>query len=153
MTESTLPLRPWYGWTARVAVWLARALVLLLLALAGLWGTLHFLIVPRIDVFRPWLLEQAQQRSGMRLELDAMEVASNGLVPEVALHGLRLLDAQGATALALPEVHVAFSSASLLLGQVEQISVRGADLEIRRDPQGRIWVAGFLVQAPILLKS
>ena len=148
MTDSTLTPRPRYRWAARLAVWLARALVLLLLALAGLWGSLHFLIVPRIDVFRPWLLEQAQQRSGLRLELDAMEVASNGLVPEVTLHGLRLLDAQGVTALALPEVHVAFSSASLLLGQVERISVRGADLEVRRDPQGRIWVAGFLVQAP-----
>lgn len=148
MTDSTLPLRPRYRWAARLAVWLARALVLLLLALLGVWGTVHFLIVPRIDVLRPWLLEQAQQRSGMRLELDAMEVTSNGLVPAVALHGLRLLDAQGATALALPEVHVAFSSTSLLLGQVEQIRVRGADLEIRRDPQGRIWVAGFLVQAP-----
>lgn len=148
MTDSTPALRPWYGWAARAALWLARALVLLLLALAGLWGTLHFLIVPRIDVLRPWLLEQAQQRSGMRLELDAVEVASNGLVPEVALRGLRVLDAQGATALALPEVHVAFSSASLLLGEVDQIRVRGADLEIRRDPQGRIWVAGLLVQAP-----
>ncbi len=148
MTDSISLPRHWLRWPARVAVWLVRALVLVVLVLVVLWGTLHFLIVPRIDVFRPWLLEQAQQHSGLRLELDAMEVRSNGLVPEVALRGLRLLDAQGATALALPEVHVAFSSASLLLGRVGQINVQGADLEVRRDPQGQIWVAGLLVQSP-----
>jgi hypothetical protein len=44
---------------------------------------------------------------------------------------VRLLDAQGATALALPEVHVAFSSASILVGEVGQIALQGAGLEVR----------------------
>jgi len=148
MNESTPSPRPWLPWAARMAVWLGRGLVLVLVLLAMLWSSLHFLIVPRIDMLRPWLLEQAQQRSGLRLQLDAMEVRSNGWVPEVALRGVRLLDTQGATALELPEVHVAFSSASLLVGRVEQIDVRGAELEVRRDSQGQIWVAGLLVQSP-----
>lgn len=148
MPETTPLPRPRPALAARAGRWLVGALALLALALGLLWSALHFVIVPRIDAFRPWLLEQAQQRSGLNLQMDAIEVSSNGWVPELALRGLRLLDAQGATALALPEVHVAFSSASLLVGEVEQIALQGADLEVRRDPQGRIWVAGLLVQSP-----
>ena len=148
MPENTPSPRPWSAYAARAGRWLVGALALLALALGLLWSALHFVIVPRIDVFRPWLLEQAQQRSGLNLQMDAIEVSSNGWVPELALRGVRLLDAQGATALALPEVHVAFSSASLLVGEVEQIALQGAELEVRRDPQGRIWVAGLLVQSP-----
>ena len=132
----------------RAARWALRALAALALALGLVWCALHFVIVPRIDVLRPWLLDQVQQRSGLHLQMDAIEVTSNGWVPELALRGVRLLDAQGATALALPEVAVAVSSASLLVGDVEQIALQGADLEIRRDPQGHIWIAGLLVQSP-----
>lgn len=148
MPENTPSPRPWSAYAARAGRWLVGALALLALALGLLWSAVHFVIVPRIDVFRPWLLEQAQQRSGLNLQMDAIEVSSNGWVPELALRGVRLLDAQGATALALPEVHVAFSSASLLVGEVEQIALQGAELEVRRDPQGQIWVAGLLVQSP-----
>ena len=130
MPENTPSPRPWSAYAARAGRWLVGALALLALALGLLWSAVHFVIVPRIDVFRPWLLEQAQQRSGLNLQMDAIEVSSNGWVPELALRGVRLLDAQGATALALPEVHVAFSSASLLVGEVEQIALQGADLEV-----------------------
>ena len=148
MTDSHPLSRPWPRRAARVAVWLGRALALLALVMAVLWSSLHFLIVPRIDLLRPWLLEQLQQRSGLRVEMDAIAVNSNGWVPEVDLRGLRLLDAQGGKGLTLPQVHVAFSAASLLAGNVERIDIQGADLEIRRDAQGRIWVAGMPVQVP-----
>jgi len=148
MPETTPLPRPWPAYVRRVGRWLVLALALVPLALGLVWGALHFVIVPRIDMFRPWLLEQTQQRSGLNLQMDAIEVTSNGWVPRLALRGVRLLDAQGATALALPEVHVAFSSASILVGQVEQIALQGADLEVRRDPLGRIWVAGLLVRSP-----
>ena len=148
MPENTPLPRPRLAYAARAARWVLRGVALLVVALGLVWSALHFVIVPRIDVLRPWLLEQAQQRSGLNLQMDAIEVTSNGWVPELALRGVRLLDAQGATALALPEVHVAFSSASILVGEVEQIALEGADLEIRRDPQGHIWVAGLPVQSP-----
>jgi len=148
MTDSNPPPRPWPRRATRVAVWLGRALLLLVLVMAVLWSALHFLIVPRIDVLRPWLVEQLQQRSGLRVEMDAIAVNSNGWAPEVDVRGLRLLDAQGVTGLTLPQVHVVFSAASLLVGNVERIEIQGADLEIRRDPQGRIWVAGMPVQLP-----
>ena len=148
MPEKPPLSRPRLAYAARAARWVLRGVALLVLALGLVWSALHFVIVPRIDVLRPWLLEQAQQRSGLNLQMDAIEVTSNGWVPELALRGVRLLDAQGATALALPEVHVAFSSASILVGEVEQIALQGADLEIRRDPQGHIWVAGLPVQSP-----
>jgi len=84
MTDSISLPRRWLRWPARVAVWLVRALVLVVLVLVVLWGTLHFLIVPRIDVFRPWLLEQAQQHSGLRLELDAMGWCPRSLCADCA---------------------------------------------------------------------
>ena len=56
-----------------------------------------------------------------------------------------LLDAGGRVALRLPRVVAALSPRSLLALDLrfEQLLIDGAELEVRRDAQGRIFVAGL----------
>lgn len=123
-------------WWFLIAVWLLLAL---------LWGSLHFLIVPRIAELRPWVQTQVSQRLGLEVRIDALQAQSNGWVPSVALSGVRLLDAQGQQALHLPSVLATFSLRSLLHAGFEQLYVEAPALDVHRSADGRIWVAGLAI--------
>lgn len=125
-------------WWFLIGMWLLLAL---------LWGSLHFLIVPRIAELRPWVQTQVSQRLGLEVRIDALQAQSNGWVPSVALSGVRLLDAQGQQALHLPSVLATFSLRSLLHAGFEQLYVEAPVLDVRRSADGRIWVAGLAISS------
>lgn len=125
---------------ARWALWiLASAWI----TLGLLWGGLHFLIVPRIAEFRPWLEQQASQRLGIAVRVGDILATSNGLIPSVELRDVRFLDASGREALRLPSVLAALSVRSALGLGFEQLYVAAPELDVHRTRDGRIWVAGF----------
>ncbi len=125
---------------ARGALWVVA---LAWLALAVVWGGLHFLIVPRIADFRPLLEAQASQAIGAAVRIGHIAVQSRGLIPSFALTDITLQDAQGREALRLPLVVVALSPRSLLGLGFEQLYVERPVLDVRRSADGQIWVAGF----------
>jgi uncharacterized protein (TIGR02099 family) len=125
---------------ARVALW---ALVVAWIALILVWGGLHLLIVPGIAQFRPMLEAQATKAIGATVRIGALSVHSVGLIPAFALKDVTLLDAQGREALRLPRVVVALSPRSVLGLGFEQVYIEGAALDVRRDADGTIRVAGF----------
>ena len=94
---------------ARGTRWALWILASAWITLGLLWGGLHFLIVPRIGEFRPWLEQQASQRMGIGVRIGDMLATSNGLIPSVELRDVRLLDADGREALRLPSVLAALS--------------------------------------------
>jgi uncharacterized protein (TIGR02099 family) len=143
MTEISSSPSPWLrlgAAAARFALWL---LVSAWLVLAMVWGALHFVIVPRIAEFRPYLEEQASKVLGITVQIASIEAQSNGLIPSIALHDVRFLDAQGREGLHLPKVIAALSPRSVLALGFEQLYVDSPVLEMRRTPDGRIWLAGF----------
>ena len=113
------------------------------LAFLGVWGALHWVIVPRIDDFRPWLEDQASRALGLSVRIGAVSAQSTGLVPSFELNQVRFLDAQGREALRLPRVVLALSPRSLLNQGFEQLYVDQPELDIRRAADGRIFVAGL----------
>ena len=113
------------------------------LAVLGVWGALHWVIVPRIDDFRPWLEDQASRALGLSVRIGAVSAQSTGLVPSFELNQVRFLDAQGREALRLPRVVLALSPRSLLNQGFEQLYVDQPELDIRRAADGRIFVAGL----------
>ena len=126
--------------TARAALWvLAGAWITLVVV----WGGLHLLIVPGIAQFRPMLEAQATKAIGATVRIGGLSVQSTGLIPAFALRDVTLLDAQGREALRLPSVVVALSPRSLLGLGFEQVYIEGAALDVRRDADGTIRVAGF----------
>ena len=118
-------------------------MLVVLLALAGAWGTLHGWIVPRIGDYRVQLQEQAGRALGVPVRIGTLSARSDGLIPALELGEVALLDAQGRTALSLPKVVVALSPRSLWRFGFEQLYIERPELDIRRTADGRIFVAGL----------
>jgi len=114
---------------------------LLLLA----WLSLHWFILPHIQQWRAPIESRASAALGVPVRIGTIEVHSSGWVPGIELRDVVLLDPAGRTALRLPRVVAALSARSLVALELrfEQLLIDGAELEVRRDPQGRLFVAGL----------
>ena len=129
--------------------WIARATLGLVVTAWGLllvaWLTLHWAILPHIQQWREPIERRASQALGVPVRIGAIEVRSSGWVPSFELREVLLLDAAQRPALRLPRVYAAVSVRSLLALELrfEQLLIDGAQLEIRRDAGGRIFVAGL----------
>jgi uncharacterized protein (TIGR02099 family) len=113
------------------------------------WLILHWGILPRIEQWRPQIEARASEALGIPVRIGAIEVRSGSWVPAVELRDVRLLDAQQRPALQLPRVAAALSPRSLLSFELRfaQLLIEGAQLDIRRDRSGRIFVAGLDLNA------
>lgn len=130
------------GWH-RMVRGLLRAIIGLWLLLALSWAGLHALVLPRLSEHHAWLQQQASRALGVRVQLGEWRVGGGWWLPWLELQGVGLFDAQGREALRLNQVTLAFSPLSLLRGGFEQVVIDQPDLDIRRDAQGRVWVAGL----------
>lgn len=112
------------------------------------WLTLHWGILPRLDAWRPHIEAYASRAVGVPLEIGRIEARSSGWVPAFELKDVVLRDAQGREALRLPRVAAALSVPALLAFHLrfEQLLIDGARLDVRRDAQGRLHVAGMDVE-------
>lgn len=107
------------------------------------WGSLHIFIVPRIDDYRLLLQRQASQTLGLRVEIANVSVLGGWWTPQLRIQDVRLFDAQNREAMRLPQVDVVVSARSLLRGTFEQLVIDQPEVDIRRDKQGHIWIAGL----------
>ncbi len=112
------------------------------------WLTLHWGILPRLDEWRPQIEAYASRSIGVPVQIGRIEVRSSGWVPAFALEDVVLRDARGREALRLPRLSAALSVPALLAWHLrfEQLLIDDARLEVRRDAQGRIHVAGMDVE-------
>ena len=129
--------------------WLARTLLGLVITAWSLlliaWLTLHWGILPHIQQWREPIQERASKALGVPVRIGQISVRSSGWVPSFELREVVLLDADQRPALRLPRVFAAVSPRSLFSLQLrfEQLLIDGAELEVRRDTAGRIFVAGL----------
>jgi len=127
----------------RVLNWTLGGLAVVWVAVLMAWSALHIFIVPRIGEYREVLQQQATQALGLRVEIGHISAQGGWLVPWFELNEVQLFDREGREALRLPRVLAAVSPRTLLLGQFEQLNIEQPELEIRRDAQGHVWVAGL----------
>jgi len=118
-------------------------LLLAWLVFVAAWGALHLLIVPRIGELRPQLEATASRMTGMTVRVESVVAHSTNLLPAFELGNIRLIDAQGREALRLPRVLVSLSPRSVLNLKFDQILLDRPVLNVRRDAQGHIWLAGI----------
>jgi uncharacterized protein (TIGR02099 family) len=129
-------------WVARMSLSLVfTAWSLLLIA----WLTLHWGILPHIENWREPIEQRASAALGVPVRIGHIELRSSGWVPSLELREVRLLGADQQPALRLPRVFAAISMRSLLSLELrfEQLLIDGAQLDVRRDAGGRIFVAGL----------
>ncbi len=117
-----------------VAAWLIFALA---------WMMLHWVIVPRIGELRPKLEIEVSQVLGVPVRIGDISAASVGIIPSFELKNVALLDAAGREALKLPRILASVSPASLLRFSAEQILIESPELDIRRDINGKLTIAGL----------
>ena len=107
------------------------------------WSALHIFIVPRIDDYRGALQQQASRAMGLRVEIGSIQAGGGWWVPWFEINDVQLFDRDGRQALLLPRVLAAISPRSVLRAQFEQIDIDSPELEIRKDAQGHVWIAGL----------
>ena len=129
--------------TAFAARWLLGLLLAASFVLTASWGLLHGWIVPRIEEFRPAIEIQASRLLGVPVRIGAISAQTLGLVPSFELQDVVLHDARGDVALRLPRVMAALSPRSVAQLGFEQLFIDGPELDVRRDLDGAIFVAGL----------
>jgi uncharacterized protein (TIGR02099 family) len=143
--EAALFAPPRRGKAGTAWRWVAGLLfVVWSLALVA-WLTLHWGILPRLEHWRPQIEQRLGQALGVPVSIGAIRVRSGGWVPALELDDVRLLDRQGRTALQLGHVAAALAPTSLLSGRprLAQLHLDGVQLDVRRDADGRLHVAGL----------
>ena len=140
--NSMLDLKTKSSWR-RALDWALALIVFTWVAVLMAWGALHIFIVPRIGDYREALQQQASRALGLRVEIGHIRAQGGWLVPWFELNDIQLYDREGREALRLPRVLAAVSPLSALRGKFEQLDIEQPELEIRRDANGHVWVAGL----------
>ena len=134
-----------------LTLWATAARVLLVVLACGWlllalgWAVLHGWIVPRAGEFRPQLQALAFKATGLRVDIGELSASSAGVFPRFELKQVRLLDASGQPTLLLPEVLISLSPRSVMTASLEQLVMRGAELDLRRTADGQLLLAGMAV--------
>ncbi|HUN93738.1 MAG TPA: YhdP family protein [Burkholderiaceae bacterium] len=102
--------------------------------------------LPRADaLLRPTIEREVSTLLGRTLKIGRIDATWTGLLPRLRMQGVELLDADGATAAALPQAEAEVSWRSLVTLQpvFTTLTLEAPELSVRRLPGGRYEVAGF----------
>ena len=115
---------------------------------AGLFLALRYLVLPRIDDFRPQIEALVSARLHADLKIGKLAPYWAGAEPGVDVRDLTIRDAQGTLALRVPHATATLSWASLMRFKpaLASLVVEAPDVLASRAPDGSVYVAG--VQVP-----
>ena len=128
-----------FGWTLFIA-WLLIVLGVLLL---------RYAILPQIGDYKAEIEQAASRVVGQEVSIGQIAARWQGLNPDLILDDVRLLDADGEPSFTLARVEGVLSWHSLWRGQpvLALLAFDGPVLQVRRDGEGQITVAGMLASA------
>ncbi|HEY0065535.1 MAG TPA: YhdP family protein [Telluria sp.] len=108
---------------------------------------LRYAILPNIDYYKGDIERQASKALGSEVSITRIYASWKGLRPNLFLGDVIVRDGQGRQALSLPSVSATVSWWSVLAAspRFDSLEIIRPDLDIRRDAQGRISVAGILL--------
>ena len=117
-------------------------------AVAILFLTLRYWMLPNIERYRADIVEAVTRAIGMPVTVERISADWRGLRPQLELVNVRLFDANGREALVLPSVVnvIAWRSLLVLDLRLHAFEVDELKLSVRRDADGRITVAGILLE-------
>ena len=145
---ATLPLPT----APRKNPWLRRlARALALLAAIGYFGfaliflTLRYVVLPHIEDYRGNIERMLSGSLNLPVAISRIDASWQGLRPHLSLSGLAVRDREGRPALAFDKVYADVSWTSLLHLRLRlaRLEIDKPSLSVRRDRQGRIFIAGL----------
>src|SRR6266850_7220878 len=110
---------------------------------------LRFWLLPDIERYRGDIVAAIERSVGLPVKIGGIEAGWLGLRPQISLSDVHLYDHQGREVLALPSIRNVVSWRSLLYAQVRlhSLAVDGPRLDVRRDADGALYVAGMKLAA------
>ena len=111
--------------------------------------TLRYWVLPNVERYRPDIVSAVSQAVGLPVTVERISADWRGLRPQLEFVNVRLFDASGHEVLALPSVVnvIAWRSLLFLDLRLHSFEVDDLKLSVRRDAQGRITIAGLLLDA------
>ena len=110
--------------------------------------TLRYWVLPNVERYRADIVAAVTEAVGLRVTVERISADWRGLRPQLELVNVRLFDANGREALVLPSVVnvIAWRSLLFLDLRLHAFEVDELKLSVRRDAEGRITVAGILLE-------
>jgi uncharacterized protein (TIGR02099 family) len=114
---------------------------------ATLFLALRYWVLPNVEQYRGEIVAAVSRAVGLPVTVERISADWRGLRPQLEFVNVRLFDAGGREALVLPSVVnvIAWSSALFLDLRLHSFEVDDLKVEVRRDPDGRIIIAGLPV--------
>jgi len=131
---------------------LGALLTLLIVAyfvFCGLFLGLRYVVLPNVGYYKAEVEHIASKTVGNPITIGAIQASWHGLQPRLVLDNVVVHDKEGQTALTLPQVAATISWRSALVGGVRlaSLEINKPDLQVERDAQGNLFVAGILVNS------
>lgn len=108
---------------------------------------LRYLVLPKVDQWRPQIEHYASRAVGAPVRIGSIAADWSGLNPRLHLTDVQFYDGPDKSQLAvnLPSIDavVGWRSVFRLAPRLLSLSIKGADLTVRRDAAGLLWVAGM----------
>ena len=113
----------------------------------ALFLTLRYGVLPNVEHYKPQIEKMASAAVGREVGISSIRASWKGLNPSLALGNVVLKDGVGKNALVLPEISATMSWWSIFAAELrfENIEILKPRLELERQADGRIYVAGFFI--------
>lgn len=143
MTDSPTPL------SRRLAGVVPTLLGLALVIVLGVYLGVRHVLWPRIDDFRPRVVELLERQLGRPVSIAALRPGWDGAHPTLDIDGLRIDGPDGAPRLLVDSAHARLSWRSLLLWQprLAELRLQAPSLRVERLGPDRLAIAGFELSA------
>jgi uncharacterized protein (TIGR02099 family) len=112
-----------------------------------LFLALRYAVLPEVARYKPEIEKLASKAVGRTVAIQGIEASWSGLRPQLALTNVTIRDEGRQAELTLPDVQATLSWTSILAAglRLENLTINHADLAIRRDAAGKLYVAGIPV--------
>ncbi|WP_206951215.1 YhdP family phospholipid transporter [Trinickia acidisoli] len=137
-----------HRWLRRILKFALAVAVLVYFAVAAVFIGLRYVVLPRIDDFRPRIETLVSSRAHADVRIGKLAPYWSGFEPGVDVTDLVIRDAHGTRALSVPHATATLSWGALLRGKpaLASLVIERPDVLAAREPDGSLWVGG--VQVP-----
>ncbi|MDB5768763.1 MAG: putative exported protein [Collimonas fungivorans] len=128
---------------------LLTLLVVAYFLFCGLFLGLRYVVLPNVGYYKAEVEHIVSKTVGNPISIGAIQASWHGLQPHLVLDNVVVHDKGGQPALTLPQVAATISWRSALVGAVRlaSLEINKPDLQVERDAQGNLFVAGILVNS------
>ncbi|WP_035055292.1 YhdP family protein [Andreprevotia chitinilytica] len=132
-------------WHSRLVLRLLLALAALLVSLALVW---QFYLLPRLDEFRPAIVNAIAKAAGTKLAVEKLSGSWRGIFPYLRIDGVTVFDPAGKPAIQLASVdaEVSWLSIPTLTPHFHRLALTAPKLSVARDAQGVWHLGGFALR-------